>query len=290
MIAGELPVVPSALSTSQTSRRAALSQFLKSCRARVSPVEAGLPEPQRRRTPGLRREDVASLSGVSVTWYTWLEQGRDVRVSTPVLERIASTLKLSADEREYLFELAHDRPPPLAHGEIDEITDSMQRMLDGLRVPAYITTMRWDVVAWNPMCTAVLRDYGALAPAERNLLKILFAGNRDPEDYRAMAQRLVAKLRVDYSQFPGDAGLEALVKELSEAYPIFRELWQEPQVLGRSEGVSVVEHPEHGTIHLEHTSYMPEGRATLRLVVFAPLDRISAQKVEKVATALERPS
>ena len=103
-----------------------------------------------------------------------------------------------------------------------------------------------------------------------------------------MAQRLVAKLRVDYSQFPGDAGLEALVAHLSDAYPIFRELWQEPQVLGRSEGVSVIHHPKHGVIHLEHTSYMPEGRATLRLVVFAPLDRASAQKVEKVATALER--
>jgi len=266
---------------SQTSRRAALSQFLKSCRARLTPADAGLPEPQRRRTPGLRREDVAALSGVSVTWYTWLEQGREVRVSTAVLERVASTLRLSTDEREYLFELAHDRPPPLPAGDVDRVTPPMLRMLESLRIPAYILTMRWDVVAWNAMSTALLRDYGAMPPGRRNLLKILFA--RDREDYEAMAHRLVARLRVDYSQFPGDPGLDRLVAELSEEFPIFRELWSTSEVAARSEGISATRHPRHGLITFEHSSYMPEGRPTLRLIMFAPYDAASAETVEQVA-------
>lgn len=270
----------------QSSRRTALSQFLKSCRARVMPGDVGLPEPDRRRTPGLRREDVAALSGVSVTWYTWLEQGREVRVSTAVLERVAATLQMSPDEREYLFELAHDRPPPLPSGGVDEVTPSMQRLLDSLRIPAYILTMRWDVVAWNGMCVALLRDYGALPPEGRNLLKLLFGGERDPGEYKAMAHRLVARLRVDYSQFPGDAGLDRLVTELSEDFPIFRELWGTSEVAARSEGLSVTRHSRFGPITLQHTSYMPEGRPTLRLIMFAPHDADSARKVEQVAAGI----
>lgn len=267
----------------EISRRAALSQFLKNCRARISPTDVGLPEPERRRTPGLRREDVAVLSGVSVTWYTWLEQGRDVRVSARVLEQVAATLKLSGDEREYLYELAQDRPPPMPHNDIDEVTPAMQRMLQALRVPAYITTMRWDVVAWNDVCAEILRDYGAMAPDKRNLLKILFSSKRDPQEYETMANRLVAKLRVDYSQFPGDTGLESLVAELSEKFPIFRNLWATSEVTARSEGISLFQHAKHGPITLEHTSYMPEGRPTLRVVIFAPYDDDSTDKVEKIA-------
>jgi transcriptional regulator with XRE-family HTH domain len=270
----------------QTSRRAALSQFLKSCRARLEPADAGLPEPQRRRTPGLRREDVAALSGVSVTWYTWLEQGRDVRVSTAVLERVASTLQMSSDEREYLFELAHDRPPPLPSGDVDEVTPSMQRLLDSLRIPAYILTMRWDVLAWNAMCRTLLRDFGVLPEDQRNLLKILFRSERDPEEYEAMAHRLVARLRVDYSQFPGDAGLDKLVTEMRDEFPVFRNLWGTSEVAARSEGISVTRHSKFGTITFEHTSYMPEGRPTLRLLMFAPHDEASAKKVEKVAETI----
>jgi len=272
-----------------SSRRTALSQFLKSCRARVTPSDVGLPEPDRRRTPGLRREDVAALSGVSVTWYTWLEQGRDMGVSTDVLERVSQTLRLSDDEREYLFELVQNRPPPISPNAPDTVTPVIERLLNALRVPAYVITMRWDVLAWNSMCAKVLRDYGALPEGGRNLLKILFTGGDYPvgsDEYNSMARRLVAKLRVDYSQFPGDAGIEALVNELGAEFPIFRELWNSVEVSGRSEGQSVVHHPDVGDIALEHTSFVPEGRPTLRLVMFAPADKESADKLAKLAETL----
>jgi transcriptional regulator with XRE-family HTH domain len=269
-----------------SSRRTALSQFLKSCRARVTPGDVGLPEPDRRRTPGLRREDVAALSGVSVTWYTWLEQGRDMGVSTDVLERVSATLRLSEDEREYLFELVQNRPPPLSPNAPETVTPVIERLLNALRVPAYVITMRWDVLAWNTMCAKVLRDYGELPTGQRNLLKILFSGGDYPigsDEYHAMARRLVAKLRVDYSQFPGDTGIEALVAELAGEYPTFRDLWGSVEVSGRSEGQSVAHHPKLGDISLEHTSFMPEGRPTLRLVMFAPADADSAEKLTRLA-------
>jgi transcriptional regulator with XRE-family HTH domain len=274
---------------SDTHRRAALSRFLKSCRARVTPADVGLPEPGRRRTPGLRREDVAALSGVSVTWYTWLEQGRDVRVSTEVLERVRSTLQLSSDEREYLFELAQNRPPPLQRGDVDEVTPSMLRMLHNLSLPAYITTMRWDVVAWNDMCARVLRDYSKWPEGERNALRILFASDQykdDPGEYEAMARRLTSKLKVDYSQFPGDPALEVLVSEMSARYPIFARFWNDAEVKARSESESRVRHAELGLIRFDHSSYMPEGRPTLRVVIFAPYDAESAEKIEKLSRKL----
>lgn len=272
---------------SDASRRAALSQFLKDRRAKIAPADAGLPERERRRTPGLRREDVAALSGVSLTWYTALEQGRDMRVSSEVLERIAVTLRLSPLEREYLFELAQDRPAPLPRGGAEEPTPAMRRMLNALNVPAYMITMRWDVVAWNPMCAKILRDYGAMPARDRNLIRILFADENypgGPEEHEAMARRLVGKLRLDYGQFPGDPGLESLVAEMNERHRLFRELWKSPDLQARSEGVSILRHSIYGSIRLEHTSYMPEGAPTLRVVVFAPYDADSERVLRTVAS------
>jgi transcriptional regulator with XRE-family HTH domain len=172
-----------------TTQRRQLIDFLKGCRARLTPTQVGLPDTNRRRTPGLRREDVAALAGVSVTWYTWLEQGRDIQVSADVLER----------------------------------------MLDALAVPAIVLTARWDVIGWNQIALKVIRDYSALPPGHRNLLRVLLvedeAYRQNPELYEATARRLLAKFRVDYSQAPGDAGFEELIADLSASCPIFDRLW-----------------------------------------------------------------
>ena len=194
---------------SHSTQRAQLSKFLKNCRARVSPSDAGLPEPDRRRTAGLRREDVAALAGVSVTWYTWLEQGRDVHVSANVLERISSTLRLSDEERDYLFTLAQNRPPPLATGKADELAPAIWRMIEALDVPALVITLRWDVVAWNQPYAKAIRDFASRPADQRNLARILFTNPEyrvDDEEYDAMVHRVVPKLRVDYSQAGGDPG------------------------------------------------------------------------------------
>ncbi len=270
---------------SETAQREALSAFLKNRRARLSPAEAGFPDTKRRRTPGLRREEIAALSGVSVTWYTHLEQGRDVRASIDVLERLASALQLSSAERQYLFELGQSRPAPIPPGEIDALPPALLTMIEALNLPAYVISMRWDVLAWNPMCTEVLRDYDALPRGERNLLKILFSQTdypKDRDEYLAMARRLVAKLRIDYSQFPGDPGLEKLVADLKRDFSVFRELWATPEVEARSEGVSVLDHPVGGAMRLQHSSYVPEGCPTLRLVMFAPLDAESSKALQTV--------
>lgn len=267
---------------SMDSRKRQLSEFLKTCRARVSPADVGLPEADRRRTPGLRREDVAALAGVSVTWYTWLEQGRDIQVSDAVLERISATLQLSKDEREYLFALVQHRPaPPLGWREV-EVNPALRRMVRTLAVPAIVMTARWDVVAWNRLAVRVFRDYDSIPDERRNLLRILLVDEQvypqDPDIFDAMAHRVIAKFRVDYSQFTGDPDFEELIDELERSSEIFRRLWNSSEVVGRSQ--AVVRHPQLGGVTLEHTSYVPEGSPGLRLVIFAPYDDESAAKID----------
>ena len=268
-------------------RKAQLSEFLRSCRGRLAPTAVGLPERPRRRTPGLRREDVAALAGVSVTWYTWLEQGRDIHVSADVLERISETLRLSPTEREYLFGLVQNRPPPPLGPSDSVLSPAVERMLATLNVPAIVMTARWDVVAWNVLAVTVFRDYASIPPDRRNLLKILLIDEKiyepDSDEYLTMARRILAKFRVDYSQFSDDQGFEALIAELGEQSDVFRRLWNSPEVLAYSE--AVVEYPQHGGLTLEHTSYVPEGSAGLRLVIYAPHDAQTTATLERLRAA-----
>ncbi len=267
-------------------QRAQLSEFLKSCRARISPTTLGLPAAGRRRTPGLRREDVAALAGLSATWYTWLEQGRDVRASDRVLESLSRTLRLSTEERDYLFSLAQSRPAPLQPSRVEAVSPAVQRTLDALHVPALVITPRWDVVHWNRMVIKTFRDYSTMPPERRNLVRILLTSpeyQEDPVAYDAMARRVLSKLRVDYSQAGGDPGFEALIDELNEVCPAFHDLWRSPEIMGRSEGVHLLRHPQLGGITFEHTSYVVEGAPSLRVVIFAPHDADSAAKVIRLA-------
>jgi transcriptional regulator with XRE-family HTH domain len=267
------------------THRRQLTDFLKGCRARLAPVEVGLPDTNRRRTPGLRREDVAALAGVSVTWYTWLEQGRNIHVSADVLERICSTLRMSADEREYLFALVQHRPAPPVVGRASQVSPTVVRMLDALAVPAIVMTARWDVIAWNLLANKVFRDYDKIAPEQRNLLRILLVGDdyqHDPVAYETMVRRVLSKFRVDYSQSPDDPAFEELIAELAAQCPIFRKLWNSPEVMGRSEAIA--HHPRLGGMTLEHSSYVPEGSPTLRVVIFVPNDEESAKKITALVT------
>jgi transcriptional regulator with XRE-family HTH domain len=267
-------------------QRSQLSEFLKSCRARLPPAAVGLPQAARRRTPGLRREDVAALAGLSATWYTWLEQGRDVRASDRILESLSRTLRLSSEERDYLFSLAQSRPAPLQPTLTAEVPETVKRTLDALNVPAEVITMRWDVIYWNPMVKRCFRDYGALPPERRNLMRILMTSpeyQEDTAEYEAMARRVVAKLRVDYSQAAGNPAFDVLIEELNQASPMFRELWRSPEIRSRSEGVHLLKHPQLGGITFEHTSYVVEGAPSLRVVIFSPHDRESSEKVARLA-------
>ena len=270
----------------QPSRRAQLAEFLRNCRARLQPTDVGLPPTARRRTPGLRREDVATMAGVSSTWYTCLEQGRDVHPSEKVLENLSLALRLSAEERDYLFTLAQNRPPPLARDPSEDVSPAVHRMLAGLNVPALVMTWRWDVVAWNALMARHFRDYPSIPPQDRNLFKLLMTSQEHlehPDEYDLMARRIVAKLHVDYSQAAGDPAFDALIDEMMEISPLFRELWRNPQIMGRSEGVHLVRHAKLGGITIEHTSYVVEGAPSLRLVIYVPRDQDSADKMAELA-------
>jgi transcriptional regulator with XRE-family HTH domain len=266
--------------------RQQLTELLKGCRARLSPTKMGLPDQGRRRTPGLRREDVAALAGVSVTWYTWLEQARDIKVSAEVLDRISSTLCMSTEEREYLFALVQHRAPPHVPVADDRLNPALPRMLDTLAVPAIIKTARWDVIAWNEL-TKVFRDYGALPPQKRNLLRLLLVDDTsyqdDPESHRTIARRILSKFRVDYSQYSDDPAFDELIEGLMRESALFRELWNSAEVMNRSEAIAY--HPQLGGMWFEHTSYVPEGSPTLRLVIFAPHDEETKAKVAALAAA-----
>lgn len=262
------------------------------CRARVSPSQVGLTQSERRRAPGLRREDVAVLADVSITWYTWLEQGRDIRISADVLERIATALLMTATEREFLFALAQQRPAPQAAAPVATVSPAMERMLGAICVPALVMTARWDVIAWNDL-TRIFRNYDELAPERRNLLRIVLVEDDsyqvDPVRHEQMARRGLSKFRVDYSQNPGNPSFEKLVAELTAESALFRRLWNSPEVMTRLENVG--HYPHLGGISFKVSSYVPEGSPTLRLVVYIPHDGQTTEKVaewQRRASATER--
>jgi transcriptional regulator with XRE-family HTH domain len=268
-----------------SAQRVQLSDFLKACRGRLSPSAMGLPVGARRRTAGLRREDVAALAGVSSTWYTWLEQGRDVRVSDNVLESLSRTLRLTDEERDHLFSLAQHRPAAIQPQHAVDLSASVRRTLDALNLPALVMTLRWDVIYWNRAMALAIRDYARIAPEERNLLKILLMNpdwRTDAEDYDAMARRILAKLRVDYGLAGADPAFDALIEELNEICPAFRRYWRAGEISGRSEGVHVERHPTEGEITFGHSSYVVEGAPALRTVIYAPYDAASAEKLSRI--------
>lgn len=276
------------------SQRELLIRFLKDRRARIKPADIGLPDAARRRTPGLRREDVAAVAGVSVTWYTWLEQGRDIRVSEQVLEKIASALRLNPDERDYLFMLTQHRlPAPVPTDEqYSEVSDTLRRMIDSLGTPAIIMTERWDVLYWNSLAQSVIRDYSQYETSERNLLKILFTDEAEQlskSDFEAMAHRVVPKFHVDFSQSANPDSFEGLLKELCEASDFFKELWYDPELATRSVGVHTVQSNDHGKLVFQHSSYVPEGSPHLRVIIYAPFDehceQVIAEQSREIASA-----
>jgi transcriptional regulator with XRE-family HTH domain len=266
-------------------------EFLRSCRARMKPADLGLPIPQRKRTEGLRREDVAALSGVSVSWYTWLEQGRDMRVSDEVLERICHTFRLSDDERIYLFSLVQHRPPRLHRNTRFEAPPEIVRMIDGVSSPAVVTNLRWDVLAWNQLNSMIFRDYGATPPAERNLVEILFTRPsyyEDPQEFENMARRVLAKLRVDYSKSGDDPRFEALIRRLDTLSPVFRRVWRTPEINVRSYGIHRFRHPSYGELAFEHTTVVPDGHPTVRVVICTPHDGATRQVVARLNAEIVR--
>jgi transcriptional regulator with XRE-family HTH domain len=258
-----------------------LASFLKERRARLDPAALGLPT-TRRRTPGLRREEVAQRAHVSATWYTWLEQGRGGAPSADVLDRLSRALLLNADEREHLFLLAQDRPPPVHAPATPEVTAQMQRVLDAMvDTPAIVKTPVWTVVAWNRAAAAVLVDYARLPIAERNVLRILFTPHaRDTRPgWEELARTIVATVRRDVVRAGMLEDTRALIDELSAQSADFRAMWAEGDVHADGEGVKRIVHGIAGPLALEYSTFALAQRPDLAMVVFNPLTAADRDKI-----------
>jgi len=271
------------------SHREELSRFLKSARGRLMPGEVGLPPGERRRAKGLRREEVAALAGMSVTWYTWFEQGREIQLSAPMIERLGRTLRLSDAEREYLFALAQHRPPPLVSRLDEVIRPGTQHLLDSLSIPALVIVEDWTVVGWNGLVSAAFRDYGQLPRGKRNLFKILMLNERyqaDPEFYREMGQRLTARFKWDYSQTAQPEIFDEMIEEMTERSALFRENWARSEIRAHFEGINSSFFPGIGEIWFRHTSYAIEEVPSQRLIVFAPNEERDAMLLDRLLERL----
>jgi transcriptional regulator with XRE-family HTH domain len=263
-----------------------LGIYLKDRRAKLDPGAFGFP-PARRRTPGLRREEVAQRANISSTWYTWLEQGRGGAPSSDVLDRIARALMLTEVEREHLFLLGLGRPPEVRYRKDDGVTPRLQRVLDALEpCPAIIRTATWDVVAWNRAATVLLTDYGSLPPQQRNILRIIFLDPRvraAQYDWDSVARFVVGAFRVDAARAGAAAEVEPLVDELSRLSPEFKALWRDHDVRGHAEVVKQIRHPVLGPIAFEHSAFAVDGRSDLSMVVYNPATPADAEKIRSLA-------
>jgi transcriptional regulator with XRE-family HTH domain len=261
-----------------------LGAYLKDRRTRLDPAALGFPG-ERRRTPGLRREEVAQRANISPTWYTWLEQGRGGAPSADVLDRIARALMLTDVEREHLFLLGLGRPPGARYRKNEGVTPRLQRVLDALDpTPALIRTATWDVVAWNRAATAVLADYGAMPPEQRNMLRFLFLDPRARAaqyDWDSVARFVLGAFRLDAARAGAAADVEPLVEELSRLSPEFRAMWRDgdlPAAIHR-EAVKHMRHPVLGEIAFEYSTFAVDGRTDLSLLVYNPATPEDARRI-----------
>ena len=250
-----------------------LGRFLRDRRMRLDPATFGFAA-GRRRTPGLRREEVAQRANISPTWYTWLEQGRGGAPSRDVLERLATGLMLTEPEREHLHILAYGHPPEARYRKPDGITPRLQRVLDAILLsPAVIRTATWDVIAWNNAAAVLLTDYSQLPRQQRNILRLMFSDSQAKavqEDWLGVARFLVGAFRADAARAGAGAEIGQLVEELSQISPEFETLWRENEVLGHGDGVKRLHHPRIGPIELEFSTFAVEGRSDLNMMVFTP--------------------
>ena len=276
-------------------RRQELSDFLRNRRGRIAPSEVGLPPTNRRRTPGLRREEVAQLAGVSATWYTWLEQKRPIGVSCGVLNNLARVLRLDPAERTQLFQLALRQPVLDSPSKPETVSPLIRRLLDQSDpIPAFVLGRRWDVLAWNRAALAFFLDFERVPANERNMLWLAFTDSTLRSllvDWRSRCQDTLARFRADYGRHAGDAHFVQLVDRLKSVSPEFAEWWPRHDILPMTEGRNAYDHPQAGRMIVENTSFLAVDNPELRLVVFmATPASNSIAKMQKVVAAFRKGS
>lgn len=272
----------------ELDRRHELAEFLRSRRARLTPEQVGIARGMRRRTPGLRREEVAMLAGISPEWYTWLEQGRQINVSLQLLESLARVLQLDTDERSHLFLLALRQPPPVDMYATPTISPTLQQFLDQLETsPTCVVDARLNTVAQNTAHRAVFGDYHTLPERERNLVWRIFtfpAARQYNEGWEKMAQVFLARFRASYGRFINDPWWTTQIAELNRVSPEFRELWARHDVLDASEGRKTFYHPLVGELVFDILWLQTIDASDLRLLIHTP--RPHSDTVDKIKRLL----
>lgn len=260
-----------------------LGKYLQDRRAKLDPAALGF-SMARRRTPGLRREEVAQRANVSTTWYTWLEQGRGGAPSATVLNSIARALMLTDAEREHLYLLGLGRLPDVSYKPVHGITPRLQGVLDALELcPALIRTPTWDIVGWNNAASKVLTNYETLEGGQRNILRLIFNPKfrRANPDWEMLARTMVAVFRADIARAGATESVQVLVDELSAMSPEFKKMWRSTNdVLGHSEGTKNIYHPTAGKITMEFSSFTVDGRPDLNMIVYTPATAADRKKVK----------
>lgn len=263
---------PKADTSAAALRRKVLGNFLREARAHVQPQDWGLPVGTRRRTPGLRREEVAQLCAISVTWYTWIEQGRDVSISPTVCARLAKTLRLSRAERQYLFDLAECTDPEADKAELKPLPQGLSDCVDHILAPAYILDRSWNVLARNQALLDLFAGWPDCS-SKPNLLRYIFLDTRARDlvvDWERRAQRVVGEFRADVGVHVDEPEVRALVAELQEQSPIFAQWWGRQMVTEREGGIREFNHPKQGLLVYQQFTFRLAIRADCKLVMLLP--------------------
>jgi transcriptional regulator with XRE-family HTH domain len=281
------PRARSAAAGHAASRRRELGEFLRSRRERISPEDVGLPPASRRRTPGLRREEVATLAGVGVTWYTWLEQGRDINASPQVLDSVARTLLLDQHEREHLFRLA-DAPDGTGQRECATLPPTAQLLLDQLNpYPACVRNSRWDVLAFNDSYERLMdRCLQDKSFEDRNSMWCVFTSPQSRAamiDWDDAARRMVAEYRAAMAEHVSEPAWKCLVSRLLKASPEFAELWQRHEVAASENRTKRWLHPQVGLLELNYTNLWLGQRLGTRMTTYTPADDRTAARLRELS-------
>lgn len=252
------------------SARTELGDFLRSRRAQLDPRELGLNSLRRRRTPGLRREEVAELAGIGTDWYTRLEQGRAVRPSVSTIDAIARAMRLTGAECDHLRRLVRLDQRTAFTPEV--VPSTLVRLVESMPFPAYVTGQRWDVLAWNAAAADLLIDFAGMPAPERNVLIYMLTerGARAlfGEAWEGLARRMLAQFRSDYADWAGDAAFEELVALLGARSAAFRSWWSTHEVRGLAAGEKLLHHPRHGDLLAEYVTLQSNDDKRLKLVMY----------------------
>jgi len=253
-------------------RRSEFGDFLRSRREKLTPKAVGLPIGRRRRTAGLRREEVAELAGIGVDWYIRLEQGRTVNPSVTTIDALARALRLGKAEHAHLKALARDADRRVFSREV--VPDALRRLIDGLNQPAYITGRRWDILAWNKAAEEVFA-FGRLAEADRNTLISVLTNRHSRRLFGAAwaseARRMVAQFRATHDLWAGDPAFIELLERLRQGCPEFTAWWEAHDIKSVAGGQKLLHHPKKGQLRYEHASFQANDDPALKLIIYTPV-------------------